>query len=332
MNGWPVMVSEDQGMFSSSVLPWQQATFAHFLAMHKSNRLPHALMLAGPDGCGKRVFAAALTSVLICKKVNVEASEVVPCGSCDGCSLLRAGSHGDIRWLAPEEGKRAIGVEAVREAIRFVQQTAGYGAYKVLVLAPAEAMTTAAANALLKTLEEPAGNSLICLVCHRPSDLPATVRSRCQVLAFPAPEFKEGLAWLQEEITDRNRAGLALELAEGRPIEALRLATTDALDELASIRQIIVGLLDQKHTAATASQLLSAANLDTILAVAVAVIETTLKEESSLNDPSRYRQLFCLRDELGQWASSVRRGVNLARDGLVAHLCNLLYTAAGPGV
>lgn len=298
--------------------------------MHKANRLPHALMLAGPKGCGKRVFAATLASVLLCKKANDDALDVAPCGSCDGCSLLQAGSHGDIRWLAPEEGKRAIGVEPVRDAIRFVQQTAGYGVYKVLVIAPAEAMTTAAANALLKTLEEPAGNSFICLVCHRPNDLPATVRSRCQTMAFPAPGIEEGLSWLQQEMPDRDRASLALELTDGRPIEALRLATAGALDELASIRRALSGLVHQTHSATTAAQLLASADLDTILAVAAAVIEATLKDTLSLNDPGRYRQLFCLRDDIGLWASSVRRGVNLARDGLVAHLCNRLFTAVDP--
>lgn len=324
------MSTEAQGLFSSSVLPWQRASFEHCVAMYKANRLPHALMLAGPNGCGKRVFAATVASVLLCKNANDDARDIAPCGSCDGCSLLQAGSHGDIRWLAPEEGKRAIGVEPVRDAIRFVQQTAGYGAYKVLVIAPAEAMTTAAANALLKTLEEPAGNSFICLVCHRPNDLPATVRSRCQTMAFPAPEFEAGLSWLQQEMPDSNRASLALELADGRPVEALRLATTGALDELASIRQTLSGLVHQTHTATTAAQLLGSADLDTILTVAAAVIEATLKDTLSLNDPSRYRQLFCLRDDIGQWASGVRRGVNLARDGLVAHLCNRLFTAVSP--
>ncbi len=324
------MSTEAQGLFSSSVLPWQRASFAHCLAMHSANRLPHALMLAGPNGCGKQVFAATLASVLLCKNGTDNELEAMPCGSCDGCSLLQAGSHGDIRWLAPEEGKRAIGVEPVRDAIRFVQQTAGYGAYKVLVISPAEAMTTAAANALLKTLEEPAGNSFICLVCHRPNDLPATVRSRCQTIAFPAPGSEEGLSWLQQAMPDSDGASLALELADGRPIEALRLATTGALDELASIRQTLSGLVHQTHTATTAAQLLGSADLDTILAVAAAVLETTLKDPLSLDNPGRYRQLFCLRDDICQWASSARRGVNLARDGLVAHLCNRLFTAVDP--
>ena len=332
MNGWRYMVFEAQSLYSPAVLPWQKGTLDHLLGMYRSNRLPHALLLAGPAGCGKGVFAASLASILLCRAVDASGSDIAPCGSCEGCNLVQAGSHGDMRWLAPEEGKRAIGVEPIREAIRFVQRTAGYGEHKVLVISPAEAMTTAAANALLKTLEEPAGNSVICLVCHQPSDLPATVRSRCQTITFPAPAFESGLAWLQNELGDNDQAYRALKLAEGRPIEALRLATTGAVDGLVSIRETLSSVLNRTHSATTATQRLAGAELDIILAAAAVIVEIKLKDTASLQDLGRYRQLFRVRDDIEQWSGAVRRGVNLARDGLVAHLCNRLYSALPPGV
>lgn len=314
-------------MFSSSVLPWQQNTLGQLLAMYRVNRLPHALMLAGPEGCGKRIFAATIASILLCRKVDTETTTMAPCGNCDGCALVQAGSHGDMRWLMPEEGKRAIGVEPIREAIRFVQQTAGYGSHKVLVITPAEVMTTAAANALLKTLEEPAGDSFICLVSHRPNDLPVTVRSRCQTLAFPAPPVEESLAWLRHTLPSSDKADIALQMSDGRPLEAFRLATTETLDEIARIRDVLADLVDQKLSVVTAVQLLGTADVEAILASAAAVVQRKLKADLSLGHLSSHRQLFILRDDIDRWSSSIRRGVNLARDGLVTHLCNLLYTA-----
>ena len=76
-------------------------------------------------------------------------------------------------------------------------------------------MTASAANAILKTLEEPAGDSFVCLVCHRPGDLPATIRSRCQSLLLPAPSEDEALEWLTAQGNDRVQAHRALELTNG---------------------------------------------------------------------------------------------------------------------
>lgn len=321
------MVFDITTTWSASVLPWQRDKLQQLLGMHRSGRLPHALMFSGPSGCGKSVFAASLVATLMCRQIDIDESVCSPCGECDGCNLARAGSHGDMRWLRPDEGKRAIGVEPVREAIRFVQRTAGYGSRKILVISPAEAMTTAAANALLKTLEEPAGDSLICLVCHRADDLPATVRSRCQVLAFPAPGFDEGLTWLRSQLPNNDCLETALILAAGQPIRALQLADSDGLAEMAEIYQVLEALLNRQHSSAVATQLLSGADIDSILDAACAVIETTIKADSSLAALTQYRKLFELRDQITDWAAGIRRGLNLSRDSLVAHMCNQLYTA-----
>ena len=112
---------------------------------------------------------------------------------------MKAGSHGDFRWLAPEEGKRAIGIDAVRAAVGFVQKTAAYGTRKVLLIEPAEAMTAQAANALLKTLEEPPGSSVILLVSSQAGALIATVRSRCQSIVVAPPGPDQAQEWLMAE-------------------------------------------------------------------------------------------------------------------------------------
>ena len=86
----------------------------------------------------------------------------------DTAELLSAGTHGDFRWVATLDGKSSIGVDQVRVACEFVSKTAGYGTLKVLVVEEADKLTSAAANALLKTLEEPQGDTLIILMSRRP--------------------------------------------------------------------------------------------------------------------------------------------------------------------
>src|SRR5690606_26968585 len=149
---------------------WQQ-----ICAQQAANKLPHALMLAGPKGIGKRHLAEALAHLLLC----LAPVEGTPCGKCRSCQLNHAQPHPDFLMLAPEEGSKAIKVDQVRGLIESLGKTAQQGGYKVLVLEPAEAMNINSANALLKSLEEPANNTLLILVSHTPSAVLPTIRSRC---------------------------------------------------------------------------------------------------------------------------------------------------------
>jgi DNA polymerase-3 subunit delta' len=163
--------------------------------------------------------------------------------------LLSAGTHGDFRWVATLEGKSSIGVDQVRVACEFVSKTAGYGTLKVLVVEEADKLTTAAANALLKTLEEPQGDTLIILMSRRPWLLPATVRSRCQSRKLPrlgeatckAELAKQGLS--SESYSEQTSRFLEnwLVSALGGTLEAhreVRLALNKVLDQDLSAREL----------------------------------------------------------------------------------------------
>ena len=104
--------------------------------------------------------------------------------------------HPDLHWLHPEEDKETISVDQVRDVIDIFTLTAHRGGAKVAIVEPAEALTTAAANALLKTLEEPSPGSYLLLLSHQPGRLAATVRSRCQHLALRAPATERVATWL----------------------------------------------------------------------------------------------------------------------------------------
>ena len=181
----------------NTLLPWQQEQWRNVMERLRAASLPHAILLAGPGGLGKNRFAALLAQTLLCE---TGAATGRACGHCRSCLLYAADSHPDRRIVAPLEAGKAIVVDQVREAGRYLTQTSQYGGYKTLIITPADQMNVNAANSLLKTLEEPAAWSLILLVSDRPGRLPATVLSRCQRLNFTAPESRQAQQWLVEQI------------------------------------------------------------------------------------------------------------------------------------
>lgn len=215
-------------------------------ARRRLDQLPHALLLCGVAGVGKLRFANAFAHSLICAKPDAHG---IACGSCSPCRLFLAGSHPDISRVLPEEEGKSISIDQIR-TLREFNALSSYGGHKIVVIEPAERMTMAAANALLKTLEEPAGKTLIMLVTTRPSSLPATVRSRCQRLDFAVPARTAAAAWLQQqpEAGDAKDAATLLALAQGAPLRALQLQQDGALEQraqlLAELRDVALGKSD----------------------------------------------------------------------------------------
>src|SRR3990167_3314227 len=141
------------------------------------NRLSHAYLLSGIAGLGKTDFARKFAVFLLCEKKS-------SCGVCRGCMLMQANNHPDFIWIAPEEKSHTIKIDQIREMSFKLSHTAHSSDYKVVVIAPADAMPVVAANALLKTLEEPSGKTIIFLIDDQKSVLPATILSRCQKIVF----------------------------------------------------------------------------------------------------------------------------------------------------
>ena len=137
-----------------------------------SNRLSHAYMLLGPSGVGKRRVAKTVAAALTCKNAG--------CGDCRECSEAVSGSHRNILMIEPSG--RQIRIEQIRETQRWLSIDPGRNTWRVVIIDPAESMGSAAANALLKSLEEPPPNVVFFLLVEVDGALPATVRSRCQLL------------------------------------------------------------------------------------------------------------------------------------------------------
>lgn len=224
-------------------LPWLADGLAHGAALQQA----HALLIHGPAGVGHLEFALLLAQATLCESQGSASPRVLGdrrpalgCGRCASCHLVATRAHPDLLLVLPgtlrvqlewtedddyikpkAEAKpsREIKVDQVRRAIAWAQQTSGRGRSKVLVLHPADAMNTVAANALLKTLEEPPGRLRLLLTSADPERLLATVRSRCQRLPLQLPSSSTALAWLQTQGLDDPAAVLAG--AGGSPLEAL---------------------------------------------------------------------------------------------------------------
>lgn len=229
-----------------AVLPWQKGCWEIVNRARRAGRLPHALLVTGPHGVGKRQLVELLAYSLLCAEPNEQG---LACGKCRNCELLNAGTHPDYIKIGPDPGSKSneIRVDAVRRLAESDALTAHRAGHKVIVLDPAQNMNVSSANSLLKTLEEPSPNTLLCLVCEQPGRLPATIRSRCQELKIPVPGESEALAWLRGH-TDSAEVTTLLRLAHGAPFKALVLAGEDRLPQreqaFAGFTEIAKGMRD----------------------------------------------------------------------------------------
>lgn len=212
-----------------TLLPWQQQEWDALTRAR--DQLPHALLLHGPAGIGKKRFALALAKWLLCAAPRTSGA----CGECSACRWFEQGGHPDFRLIEPDtetqetegEGKnkkpgRYITIKEIRALGDFLGLAAHQGGWRVIVLHPAESMNLAAANALLKTLEEPPLRVMLVLIAHQPGRLLPTVLSRCRKLSLGLPDPEEAMLWLNGE-------GMALpepllREAGGAPLLALEYA------------------------------------------------------------------------------------------------------------
>lgn len=225
--------------------PWHQKNWQRLQKMGKS--LPHALIFYGPEGTGIEDFAEIWAKTLLCEQRQ---GDEPACSQCSSCRWFDQGSHPDYQRLTPDaldddsdsgtaEGdareetvskktkqpSKKIPINAIRQLHDFVNITTHRGGFRIILIYPAETMTTEASNALLKMLEEPPAQTFFLLVTNHLSALLPTILSRCGKLAFPLPDKADALAWLkQHQIKD---AEIWLSEQGGAPLAALEASETD---------------------------------------------------------------------------------------------------------
>jgi DNA polymerase-3 subunit delta' len=217
--------------------PWQLDNWDAVMQQQNANRLPHALLVSGEKGSGKRHFVESLVRKLLCT-----ANTDFACGDCKSCQLMLAGTHPGFIDITVEEKSKAIKIDQIRVLMDFSNKTAQIGNIKIAIIEPAEQMNANAANALLKCLEEPSGNSLIILLSHAPNRLLPTIRSRCQTLAMNKPNKEQSDKWLATFIADANQRQQLMMLANGNPLLALEYSDKEVIDAYKAIIQQLVAI------------------------------------------------------------------------------------------
>lgn len=168
--------------FDLQAKPWIDVNKTEILKNLGQGILPHAMLLYGSHLSGQDELGEWLANTLLCDQLQAEHGF---CGFCKSCKLVKAGSHPDLQVI--DNGDKHIGVDLIREASSFLQKTAQIAKSKVVLVASVELLTEAAANALLKTLEEPTDNSYLVLACNDIDLLLPTILSRCSQVKLQAP-------------------------------------------------------------------------------------------------------------------------------------------------
>ena len=207
----------------------------------------HAWLLLGASGLGQYELALSLSAAWLCERRDAGQPAQGACGQCPSCHAIAVRTHADLCVLMPEvamhelgwplpekalaeiedkkrKPSREIRVEAMRDTVAFAQRTSARGRGKVVLVYPAERMNAITANALLKTLEEPAGDLRFVLATEAAWQLLPTIRSRCLAYTLPWPEAAEAENWLAGQGVPTADAPALLRAAGGRPEAALRLA------------------------------------------------------------------------------------------------------------
>ncbi len=184
-----------------------------------NQKISQAYLFLGPVSVGKKTLAKKFIQGLFCQK----SPAYLPCEKCAPCQQVSKEIHPDVTWVQKDDSKRNIAIEQIRNLISQLNQTAFLGGYKVGVVTEADSLSIGAANALLKTLEEPTNKTLLILTAHNLASLPKTIISRVQILKFyPVPQL-EIKKWLDKNFPEEKETALASFLAQGSPGRGYRM-------------------------------------------------------------------------------------------------------------
>lgn len=241
--------------------PWLNESYRQLITAYQQGRGHHALLLHSLPGNGADALCYGISRWLICQNTD----DLKSCGECHSCQLMLAGTHPDYHILEAEKGKASVSVEAVRKLTETLSNHAQQNGAKVVYIPQTEALTDAAANALLKTLEEPTKNTYFLLGCEKRENLLATLRSRCLSTFLSPPELQTALYWLQKQLPNvsHHDALTALKLCQGAPIAAMTLLQPEHWQQRNALCEGLANALQQGDMLA----LLPAINHDKVIDV-----------------------------------------------------------------
>jgi len=226
----------------SIVYPWQTNLWQQ---ISNYQNYGHAYLFYGAKGLGKQKLVQTFANYLLCENPAKYA-----CGVCKNCKLLASKTHPDLFTLKPLEENKEISIEQVRGLIKFLTQTSNQGGYKVVILEQTEMLNRNSANALLKSLEEPAGKSILLLQTNQINRLLPTIVSRCLKIACPKPNYLQTYDFLAQNQSDLTSSQIQtlIFLAQGSPLLAQELSQNNILEQRnqwqIGIKQLLKGQIN----------------------------------------------------------------------------------------
>lgn len=224
------------------VSPWSAHRFIELNKRIVTSTLHHGILLSGKTGIGKGQFAMSLAKSLLCDSLEENST----CGKCQGCLLFQAGSHPDFHLV---ESEKQIGVDAIRQVTSQLQKTPQIGKNKVCIISQAESLTEAAANALLKTLEEPTPNTYLILVTDTQHKLLPTILSRCEKQILSLPTKQETLEWLASNNPNINVPSAIIDLFAESPYKLNTLLTNENFPDASQFEPMLRQIKQQQISA-----------------------------------------------------------------------------------
>lgn len=321
----------------AQVYPWQRNVWDALTG--RFPKMGHGLLFYGKKGCGKDAFAQYFLTWILCQNRQLKNQ---PCGECGSCQWLKSDTHPNYVHITTDEDNKKqnakIKIDKIRDLQPFVQQTVD--GWRVVVIEPAEALNTASANALLKTLEEPGDRTVIILLAEHYLKLPATIRSRLQHFALDRISAEQAEAYLQQNLPDADlqMQQLLMNLSNQMPLQAIELARSEWIN----LRQDFVNdwqkLVKQKNmpmaiatkwnkalSFSDFSQMFEYLLSDLICVKLNQAIKNIDLNFSDLPDQYNLESLFAIYTELQQSKKFIEQNVqaNLVVDQLCIRLMNI---------
>ncbi|MGL9759763.1 MAG: DNA polymerase III subunit delta' [Symbiopectobacterium sp.] len=281
--------------------PWLNGPYRKLIKRYKEERAHHAVLLHALPGMGCKSLVYALSRRVLCQKPE----GIKSCGECHSCKLMMAGTHPDWYAFNQEKDKQTLGIDAIRSVLENLYQRSRQGGAKLIWIENSEQLTKAAANVLLKTLEEPPEATYFLLGCHEQTHLLATLRSRCLHFYLPAPNEAQSVVWLNKRhSTSEQMLRTALRLQAGAPLAAEHLLQDNTVRQRAALCQALANAVPAR----TFYSLLPQLNHDDV--------------------PERLHWLSSLLlDALKIQCGAVSERINLDQDALIELLANQLPAA-----
>ncbi len=276
---------------------WHQKSWDQLVIARNTKHLPHAILISGEKGTGRQVFAEALVNSLLCESPleNYHA-----CGKCKGCCVRNADVHPDYFQIGIEANKTQILIDQIRELNDFLHMSQSYLASRVAFINPAEALNINAANSLLKSLEEPANNSVIVLLTAQLSTLLPTIKSRCQILHLATPSKVMALQWLSQQSIQHPPEEL-LEMSSGKPLYALALDNAEHFQRRNEFANDLLAVIKQQQSLTEASKKWQKESKDELLSWQIHWVQQLIKYPFNTGEPESILQIPNLVDSAKLW-------------------------------